>query len=74
MHVKLKLFASLRNGRFKEKTLDIKEGSTLIELLQQLGIEKEAVAILLVNGRDGEFRQELKEGDVVSVFPPLGGG
>ena len=74
MKVKLKLFASLRKDRFKEKVIAVNEGTTPFDLLQQFGIEREEAAILLINGRDGELDRELQDGDVVSVFPPLGGG
>ena len=74
MKVKLRLFASLRAGRFKEQAVEAGEGITPMELLRRFGIEKKDVAILLVNGRDGEFDRALADGDVVSVFPPLGGG
>lgn len=74
MKVKLKLFASLRKDRFKEKVIAVNKGTTPFDLLQQFGIEREEAAILLINGRDGELDRELQDGDVVSVFPPLGGG
>ncbi len=48
--------------------------ATPADVINELDIFEEDVAILLVNGRDGEFDQELREGDVVSVFPPVGGG
>lgn len=44
------------------------------EIFDQLGIDKSEVAILLVNGMDGKFEQQLKDGDTVSIFPPVGGG
>jgi molybdopterin converting factor small subunit len=50
------------------------DNPTPVKLLRELGIEKEDVAILLINGRDGEYDQNLNENDYISVFPPVGGG
>ena len=34
----------------------------------------EEVAILLLNGIDGDCNRKLKDNDVLSIFPPVGGG
>jgi len=47
---------------------------TPIKLLEEIGIQRDDVAILLINGRDGLFDQTLQEEDYLSVFPPVGGG
>jgi molybdopterin converting factor small subunit len=73
MHIEVRLFATLRKGRFKRETFEY-ESSTPAYILSQLNIPHEDVAILLVNGRDGSFDQPLNDGDTVSIFPPVGGG
>ena len=74
MQIKVRLFATLRDGRGKELPLDLDEDTTPMKILEKLDIPKKEVAILLVNGMDGKFEQQLKDGDTVSVFPPVGGG
>lgn len=74
MEVKVRLFATFREGREKEIIMNLPEGSTPTDIIKKLNINKEEIAILLINGRDGDFVVELKEGDVVSIFPPVGGG
>jgi len=74
MLVKAKLFATLRDGRFKEKEFELPEKARVRELLNQIRLTPGQVAILLVNGQNGTLEQELKDGDVVSLFPPVGGG
>ncbi len=74
MHIKVRLFATLRENRGKELKLSLQDQATPEDVINELDIPKADVAILLVNGRDGDFTQELKEGDVVSIFPPVGGG
>lgn len=74
MEIKVRLFATLRENRGKELMLTLPEKATPADVIKELDIPKADVAILLVNGRDGDFNQELNEGDVVSIFPPVGGG
>ncbi len=74
MEVKVKLFATLRDGRGKIVYIPFFDGITPAYILKHLNIRYEDVAILLVNGRDGEFEQKLLEEDYLSVFPPVGGG
>ena len=74
MQIKVRLFATLRDGRGKELMMDLDSGSTPQMIIDILEIRREEVAILLVNGMDGKFEQQLKDGDTVSIFPPVGGG
>jgi len=74
MQIKVRLFATLRDGRGKELMMDLDSGTTPQMIIDILEIKREEVAILLVNGMDGKFEQQLKDGDTVSIFPPVGGG
>jgi len=74
MDIKVRLFATLRENRDKELIINFPKGSTPVDIIEKLNIAKEEIAILLINGRDGEFGIELVEGDTVSIFPPVGGG
>lgn len=72
--IRIKLFASFRNGRFNEKDWDYVEGITVSRILEKLNINKKDVGVVLVNSRHREMDYKLKEGDTLSVFPLLGGG
>jgi len=74
MEIKVRLFATLRENWGKELILSQNNGVTPKEIIKQLNIPEADVAILLVNGRDGSLGQELTDKDVVSIFPPVGGG
>ncbi len=74
MVVTVRLFATLREGRDKVIQLELDSGSTPGDVIDQLGISQKDVAILLVNGRDGQMDQVLSSQDTVSLFPPVGGG
>jgi sulfur carrier protein len=49
-------------------------GSRVSDLLAALAISPDDVGILMVNRADGRFDQLLKNGDVVTLIPPIGGG
>lgn len=72
--ITVKLFATFRDGRDKIQVFDLHEGKTPQDVIDVLGIKKDEVAILLVNGRDGQFDKPLIEGDLIALFPPVGGG
>ncbi len=74
MKVEIRLFATLRKDRGKRVELEAEAGVTPAELIDRLGIPKEEVAILLINGRTGALDSHLEPGDYLSVFPPVGGG
>lgn len=74
MEIKVRLFATLREGRGKEVMVQIEAGETPQAIIEQLNISREDVAILLINGRDGLMETALKETDILSIFPPVGGG
>lgn len=74
MKVKVKLFATLRQGREKELMIDLPQGATIKDLIEMLDLSKEEVAIIFINGRSKELHEVLQEDDIVSIFPPVGGG
>ena len=74
MKVEVRLFATFREGRKKNQVLQIDENITINQILEMLDIKQEEVAILLLNGFDGGFDRKLKDKDVLSIFPPVGGG
>lgn len=74
MKIEVRLFATFRHGREKKQFIEFEEAADVREVIDKLKIEEEEVAILLINGRDGEFDRKLVDGDVLSLFPPVGGG
>lgn len=51
MEVEVRLFATLRLGRFKKRTMDLSEGARLLDVLQEANVPDEEVSLPLVNGR-----------------------
>ena len=81
MQVYVKLFATLRKygpvnlGIGESFIVDLDLNDTLEKLLVNLKITSEQAKIIMVNGvtvHDRDHR--LKDGDLVSIFPPVGGG
>ncbi|MFQ5833599.1 MAG: MoaD/ThiS family protein [Candidatus Thorarchaeota archaeon] len=80
MKVNVKLYATLQ--KLAPPEVEIGEafaveidGSTILDLLKQLGIEEEQARIVMLNGiRVNDMSQELESDDLVVMFPPIGGG
>ncbi len=72
--INVKIFATLRDGREKSYNLPAEEFHSALDIMNYLAIEPEEVAILLVNGFHCTPEDPLKDGDMVSLFPPCAGG
>ena len=74
MVVEVKLFATFREGRFKEKELELPEESSLSDLLNYLKIPEKDAKVTIVNGLAVSVEHKLSNHDVIAVFPPIAGG
>jgi molybdopterin converting factor small subunit len=80
MQITVRLLASYR--RFLPEDHDdgagfglkVEPGSRVSDVLAELPIPAGDAFTCLVNGRHAERAQELKAGDVLSIFPAVGGG
>jgi len=70
----VKLFATFREGRGKEVDVPWYEGINGTALLEALDLTSDDVKILLINGQYGKLEDTLKQEDVISLFPAVGGG
>lgn len=73
MEAKVKLFAQLREGRFKETNVGIGEQTCIKDIVKDLNISTQEVAICLVNGHDEGLDSIIQNGDTLAIFPPIGG-
>ncbi|MHA2602485.1 MAG: MoaD/ThiS family protein [Candidatus Thorarchaeota archaeon SMTZ1-83] len=80
MRVNVKLYATLQKlappGTEVGEAFPVDmEGSTILQLVEQLGIEEDMARIVMVNGiRATDLSQPLQPEDLVVIFPPIGGG
>ena len=72
--IEVRLFATFRQGRDKIVHLPEAGHTDAGAIIDALGIPREEVAILLVNGLHSKPETAVKAGDVVALFPPVGGG
>ncbi len=70
--VEVRIFATLRVGR--EKIYHYDNVHSIQEVLDKLEIPAKEVAICLINGFHSKPEDSIKDGDVISLFPPAGGG
>ena len=72
--IEVRFFATLRSGRAKITEVSADEVSTAGDILRRFEIPEEEVHILLINGFHSRPEAAVKDGDIVSLFPPVGGG
>lgn len=79
MKVEVQLYATLTKylppgSEGKKAVIEVADDTTVAGLLKYLKVPTEHPNITLVNGIQAEDDATLKDGDVVTVFPPLAGG
>ena len=84
MRITFKLYASLTQylpadaRRSNQILLDIAEGDPIAKIIEPFGLPEKLVHLVLVNGVYVPPEQRLsfvpKEGDVLAIWPPIGGG
>jgi len=74
--VTVKFFAMLREYGPAKETINVPENSKIKILFKRYQIPKDAWrTIIIVNGRPHkDLETVLNDGDIVSIFPPIGGG
>ncbi len=72
--IEVRLFAGLRQGRQKVYQMGPENLNTVKDIMDVLDIQPKEVNILLVNGFHQKPDYVLKDEDVVSLFPAVGGG
>ena len=73
--LEVRLFTFLREGRGKKVFLDIERGkTTILEVLNQIDIKVEDLAVIIINGDDADPSHVIRDGEYLALFPPAGGG
>ncbi len=72
--IEVRLFAGLRQGRQKIYQMEPGSVATVQDIMDRLSIDRKEVNILLINGFHQKPETEVKDGDLVSLFPAVGGG
>ncbi len=72
--VEVRLFAGLRQGREKIYYMEPDSINTVQDIMDRLNIQRSEVNILLINGFHQKPETQVKDADIVSLFPAVGGG
>ena len=72
--IEVRLFAGLRQGRDKVTTMDSGDVRCVADIIERLDIPLSEVNIMLINGFHQKPDTPVQDGDVVSLFPAVGGG
>ncbi len=74
MRIKVRLHGVFRIDRFKEEVRDYPAGTTARAVVEQLQIPTRLVGTVLIGGVHAGIEDHLKDDDVLSILPILGGG
>lgn len=76
INITIKLFAHYRENSFKVKNSSYAKGTTARDVIADTGIDIKQfpLGILMANGRHIDEDYILKEGDILAIFPKVGGG
>lgn len=74
MKIQIQLYASFRVGRFKDQVRDYPTGTTVGQVFKDLNLPEGDLGVVLVNGGHSSQVELLKDGDVLSFLPLVGGG
>lgn len=72
--ITVKVFADLRKFQDPETTYSVDGPVRISSVLRNLSLPFEKIKIIFVNGRHASIEDMVSSGDVLSLFPPVGGG
>jgi sulfur carrier protein ThiS len=71
LYVNLKKYAPAGDSSFE---IPLEAGATVKTVLELLKIPSEEKAVVLINGRNGNNSDRLKENDTLTLYSPISGG
>lgn len=72
--IHVKTFATLGDLFPSDPEFPLKEGDRVRDIMDRMGIPPEKVTIIFINNVHAGEETPLKAGDVLGLFPPIGGG
>lgn len=74
MQITVKLFATFRTGRFDIENREYPEGATVHDVVKDLALPEPKLGILMINHRHVDLDRVLADGEILAIFPLVGGG
>ena len=72
--IEVRLFATLRQGRQKVYQVESDSVKTVQDIMDAVDVPRSEVNIMLINGFHQKPESPVKDEDIVSLFPAVGGG
>jgi len=72
--ITIKLFAGLGSAFPVDDSIDLVSPRSVREIVADLGIPEEKVTIIFINGKHASMADVVRPGEVLALFPPIGGG
>jgi sulfur-carrier protein len=72
--IEVRLFATLRKHHSPTIMVPLADNTTISDITGGLKIPESELAIILLNSRHADLDDPIAAGDVLSLFPPVGGG
>jgi molybdopterin synthase sulfur carrier subunit len=74
LRITVRLYATLREGHAPEESVELPPGMAVSGMMKELKVPESVVTLIFINGRHASPDTLLNEGDIVALFPPIGGG
>ncbi len=74
IQITLKLFATFRIGRFTVASREYTKGTNIATVIRELLIPEGQIGTIMLNSRHADPDRELNDGDILAIFPLVGGG
>jgi sulfur carrier protein ThiS len=72
--VQIRLVGLLKKYGPEQALVSLDAGQTVADVIRQLGLDPDLVAIVMVNGRQKSKSDGLEPGDELKLLPMVGGG
>ncbi len=74
MQLTVKLFATFRENRFAVAEKTYPETATVGDIIADLGIDAGEVGVTMLNSKHCQLTTQPSDGDILAIFPVIGGG
>ena len=74
MRITVKCYATLDRFQPESGAVELPEGTTLLALMQHLGVDPEEAPVSFINDTFAPAATVLHDGDAVGLLPVVGGG
>jgi molybdopterin converting factor small subunit len=79
MKIEVNLYATLKRymkneSDGKSSAITLEDGVCVKDVIQKLNIPVDTVKLIFINGVHAKLDTNLKDGDRLGLFPPVGGG